>query len=192
MATDQQVGPYGPYQYALVHHSLVSEEKQIEYWQALIDANLLKYRMADVKNPTLDDVQKMVENPNNSTFYIFDLRHETPPNCPIVMEGMLNNPQPPCTQTHFSAHPSLHRHDLIQAGRQAIQQVFNLRFNNPPILIQSVIGITPVTNRLALRFVRNMGYTEKCVLTKAFSLAYSDDAVADAILSQLTVDELGG
>jgi len=168
----------GPQRYQLFITKDFSVPGVEEYWQSLIDHDLLKYRIPEIFNPRLDDVLDMLEKPGQFCFGCVDLAEKR-----ICGECMITGMQGLSAHIHFSVSPGYHGAKAQHMARSGAEQLFNTG-------LHSLIGCTPVDNRLAVRFIKKIGYVFKCYLTDVFVLAYADNKVCDGYISQLTADDL--
>lgn len=77
-----------------------------------------------------------------------------------------------------------------EIGREAIKQVLNIRDANGEQIINTIIGITPASNKLAVRGVKRSGAKIIAVLKKAVKL--HDGNMDDGVLSIFTLEVLNG
>lgn len=153
------------------------------YWQDVLDKGLLKYRMPEVKDPDLDTVAEMISKPWNICFVVWDNALKR-----ICADVMLNNFQGATAMIHFSIHPS-YRGYTKHLSRQTILHLFSIKNQNTGHRLASLVGLTPVTNRLAIKHLKNVGFSVKTVLSSSFILAYDDFRVVDGILSELRLED---
>ena len=189
--------------FQLVPTKTLPIDEVINYWRLIEEADLLKYRLPDVHAPSLQDVRDMICDPKNACFSVVDTTPHLHPipklhgakgdvlRSSIAADIMLNAVQGAAAQLHFSVNPDYHGRLSTLVGKQGVYQTFELRRqDHPNIRLRTLIGLTPITNKLALRLVKNVGFKRMCVLTNAYRLAYSDDAIVDCVVSQLTDTEV--
>jgi hypothetical protein len=171
-----------PQRYVLVPAKATKAVKN--YWFDLYRADLLKYRLCDVKNPLLKDVKEMIDSPSTICFYCFDFREER-----VCGEVMLNNWTGALSQVHFSIHPDYKGQKAVDIARSGAEQLFNIVLPTGK-RCKTLVGMLPVTNRLAIALTRKVGYVFKTILTNCFLLSYADDAIVDGYVTQLTEEDL--
>lgn len=92
-------------------------------------------------------------------------------------------------QFHFIGKPSLYGRKMREAGRDGLAQIFRY------FGIETLWSEVPVTNRLVLKLARDVGFSEKTVLTNAFNIVNTQtdkfDTI-DGVIIQLNRDELRG
>ena len=74
--------------------------------------------------------------------------------------------------------------------REALQQIFE--FKMPPLgeKLTTICGLSPITNRLSINFLKKIGFSVKCTLTDSFILAYRDNKVVDGVLVQIHREDM--
>ena len=154
----------------------------VDYWEELIEADLLRYRLPETKDPTMGDVEKMVNNETVKCFSIFDMEERR-----ISGEFMLDHFQGLTAQVHFSIHPEYRGAEAIRMCRSAIQQFFSLKSPEGGPYRTALVGLTPESNRLAIRFLKKCGFFTKTSLTGAFLVQYKNKngTVQSGILSEV-------
>ena len=169
------------YQYQLIHLHDAEVTDVIQYWQDLLDRDVLKYRIPEVLHPTLSTVQDMLRRMHNSCFVAVDENRK------IVGECMLDNFQGLCAMVHFSIHPHCYGRKGVQIAVESSKQLFKLRRDNSKIpYVQTLLGVTPVSNKLATRFIQKVGFKKVHTLRNAFWLAYNksyDDGLVTVLES---------
>ena len=167
------------YKYILVPIYSVEPEKVEEYWRDVKDNGLLKYRLPDVLNPTVKSAMDMVVRMYRSCFAVLSSEKK------MVGECTLENFQGQCAMVHFSMHPS-QRGKAVQVAKEAAEQLFLLKRSTDPDVpyVSSLIGLTPVSNKLAVRFIKAVGYKPIAVLKKAYWLSYKN-AFDDGLMTIL-------
>lgn len=151
--------------------------KVTEYWQSLIDDDLLKYRLADIKNPSQKDVDWLTSTYAGSMFYII---HEQRVCGEVTLEGFTGL----AAKIHFSAAKGAKGDIAILGAKKALEFIFGLRRSQDRSVpwVHSVIGVTPESNKLAVRYMKRVGFTPLAVLPKALRLEYCD-MIDNAVLS---------
>lgn len=148
------------------------------YWQTLHMHDTLKYRLCDVNNPTWSDVKDMIIRMGQSMYVIYDSERKE-----IISEFMLENFTGHSAQVHFSMHPANTTPYSLRVAREATDDILNLWTRDAdrkvPYL-QSIYGLTPVTNRAACIFVQKVGFRKLGVLPGGMS---DRGQIVDAMLT---------
>jgi len=167
-------------EYRLANILAVEPEKVREYWEDVKAKDLLKYRIPETLNPTVNDAMEMVVRMRQSTFAVLDSTGR------MIGECMLENFQGLCAMSHFSVRPEAQGSTAVAMAKSTISQLFSLKRSTDKTLpyIESLLGLTPLSNKLALRFARNIGYRKLCVIPNSYWLAYKQK-FEDAQLSIL-------
>lgn len=151
-----------------------------EYWQRQITHGLLKYRLPDVLNPTMQDVREMIASPGNICFIVWDTEERT-----VAGEAMLNNFFGGTALMHFSVDPDYRKETALHMAREGLRQIFSLQFSGRHASLLSITGITPVTNRLSVNFLQKIGFSVKGRVDDSFILANYGGKAVDGVLLQL-------
>lgn len=151
-----------PATYGLLPALAVPPDLQQFYWQTLYMHDWLKYRLCNVENPTWSDAKDMIRRCGAHVYYIWNTVNRR-----IEGEITLENFTGKSAQIHFSSHPEVSIQQKLAYGRYALDQIL-YHWKDPvdeniPFLF-SVFGLTPVTNRLACRFVLHLGLQKIGVL----------------------------
>ena len=155
-----------------------------EYWQTIYDSGLLKLRMADRENPTLENVERMLKERSTLKFTTYDLKEKR-----FCADCLLNNIRGLSAFAHFSVHPAYKGMLGVNIARAGAEQIFTLTDTKTNRTIDTLIGSTPVTNKLAIKFIKKVGYKEKCILTNTYFLA-STGTITDSLITQLRKGEV--
>jgi len=152
----------------IIPHIQAESIKVYNYWQTLIDSDRLKYRLCDTVLPDISDVYDIFNNPLNQVYYIYDIDSNK-----YIAEYMLNNFQAKTCQIHFSFLP-IHPLRSIRIGKNVTDFLLELG------IIDSLFGVTPVSNKLACRFIERVGFEHQFVLRSGCKYFGSID---DALIS---------
>lgn len=143
--------------------SLLPEDVVETYWQTLYMENTLRFRLCDTIDPTFEDVKDIIRRAHGQMYMVIDITTKE-----AVAEFMLENFTGRSAQVHFSMHPRNNFKDSIKIGNYANDTVLNEwihpEYNGP--YLESLFGLTPVTNRAACLFIRRCGYKKIGVLPK--------------------------
>ena len=148
------------------------------YWEALDAADLLRYRLCDLKNPTVADVETMVKQFGQSMYNVYDPAEER-----LVAEFALTNFTGKSAQVHFSMHPANKPQRSMQLAREVTDQILNQwsEQGNPDApYLYSLYGLTPTCNRVACAFVQRVGFKKIGVLKGGQRFA---GEIADAMIT---------
>lgn len=150
------------------------------YWSDLIAADLIKYRMPQAEKPALENVQKMLGQKSARCFACVDMLERR-----VCGETMLTDIAALSARVHFSVHPDYRGQNALSMAREGAEQLFRVYLHQGRGYLKTLIGCTPVTNKLACRFIQKVGYKPKCVLTNVYFLAYAGGKVVDGLITQL-------
>jgi len=126
-----------------------------EYWQRIKDADLLRHRLCDVFEPSVQDAMNLVDLMGSSMYFLVNN------NCELVAEFSLTNFTGKAAMVHFSMNPENKPQQSLFYGRTATDQVLNQwgEQDNPAApYLYSLYGLTPVSNRAACAFVQRVGF----------------------------------
>lgn len=135
-----------------------------DYWQALMTADTLKYRLCNTEHPGKEDVRKLLMEPFVQSYYVWDRFQKK-----ITAEFMLENFTGSAAQVHFSMLPSNHTPYSIETATWVTNDVLNKWRKNDkdePFL-KTLYGLTPTTNRVARIFIRRVGFKTLGVIPDA-------------------------
>jgi hypothetical protein len=134
----------------------------INYWQRLIDSDLLRYRLCDVENPTIDDAKGLMSHNGVSMFMVWDHILKD-----LRAEFALTNFTGKAAMVHFSMHPDNEPQRSMHYARTVTDIVLNEwgEKDNPSApFLYALYGLTPVTNRAACAFVQRVGFKKTGIL----------------------------
>lgn len=136
------------------------DPKDIEtYWETLLEADTLKYRLCDIIKPSMYNVRLMTGRPFIQQYYIWD--NATQPRPMITGEFMLENFTGKAAQVHFSMHPGNAFRYSVETAKKFTDLVLNfwtLRRDPTKPFLKTMYGLTPVTNRVASFFNQRVGF----------------------------------
>lgn len=141
----------------------VPEEVSANYWLDLEKANLLRYRLCDLKDPTWHDAMHMMQTLHpHSLYFLVD-----PTDMRITAEFLLTNFSAKTAQVHFSMHPDNTPQRSLHLARRVTTELLNewtvAADNKEPYLL-SLFGLTPINNRAACAFIQRVGFKKAGVL----------------------------
>jgi hypothetical protein len=143
---------------AVAIHSLPVEDVET-YWSALEAAGRLKYRLCDTEEPGFSDVLRMIKYNFPHLYFV-----KFPDVALIAAEFMLNNFSGKAAQIHFSLHPQLHTRLGLPMVRHVTESIFDWKAKDGTPYLNSLFGLTPVTNRAACIFVLKVGFKKRFIL----------------------------
>jgi len=125
------------------------------YWKALLDADLLKYRLCDVKDPMVEDALAMLGRIGLLSFNVVDVERAA-----IVADFSLEGFVGKAAMVHFSMHPDNPPQYSMKLAREVTDDILNIwcESGSDSPFLYTLYGLTPVTNRAACAFVRRVGF----------------------------------
>lgn len=146
------------------------------YWEALKEADTIKYRLCDIADPGYDEVAIMYSNPALNCFVIIDTKTLF-----VKGEFMLENFTGRSAQVHFSMHPDNGFKESIAIGTWANDTAL-ATWKHPEggPYVKSLFGLTPMSNRVACLFIQRCGYKKIGVLPSGIT---DRGEVVDAMIS---------
>lgn len=160
-----------------IHHA-------IKYFNDLHRDGLLKHRIPEIKNVNVHDAYSMLTNPTNQCYVVYEVSTAT-----ACGEFMLNNFQGKAAQMHFSIGKAYHGKDTFQISVDTLNVVAKYVNSDGTSYLNTLIGATPASNKLAIRHLKRTGWEVKAQLQDAFFIA-DQDRYEDAVLSQFNLKEL--
>lgn len=143
--------------FTVIHALEIPDAIVVDYWQRLIDHDLLRLRLCDCVDPDVQTVMQMLYSALGQTMYMVydnDLKE-------LRAEFALTNFTGKAAMVHFSMHPDNPPQQSMHYARAVTDQVLNEwhERDNPSVpFLYSLYGLTPVTNRAACAFVRRVGF----------------------------------
>jgi hypothetical protein len=127
-------------------------DEAAEYWQAIIDKDLLKYRIRGSFN-RLSDVEDMYKDKNKLCYAVYDMLQKR-----ICADCMLTDRSHKAATVHFSIHPEYFGQQSRVICSDGIEQIFNLRTPEGDECVNTLLGMTPTSNKLAVRLIKRVGF----------------------------------
>lgn len=169
--------------YRLVNLGFLDYVRVVQYWQDIVDADLLKYRLPEVENPSMLDVGGMLKRNGNQSFYVVDEDDN------ILLESMLTNTQGLIAHIHFSLHPSCNGKKGVEVAMEGLAQYFDLdNTKYEGHKLRCLVGMTPVSNRLAVAFAKRVGFKKVDIIEDVFYNVEKNSFVG-AFVSKLTMED---
>lgn len=148
-----------------------------DYWKDLYDSGYLKPRLCDVPNPSLSNAVHLM-NTHGDGMYFVAVEGK------LVGEFTLDNFTGKAAQIHFSTHPDLRFKDAVPLVRDVVRSIFNWTVQGKEeTYLDSLYGITPITNRAACIFVLRVGFEKQFILPSGMR---DGDDVVDGMVSTYT------
>ena len=131
------------------------ERDQLQYyWQLLAMHDMLRWRFPDIEDPTWSDVQQIIGRNGQNMYYLVNGTGE------ILTEVTLDRTLGKTALLHFSMSPLLHPHKKLLLGRFMPWQILTQwKDGNGEPYVETLLGMTPVSNKAACRFVKKCGFT---------------------------------
>lgn len=163
----------------------------LDYFRSLEEKDKLKYRFPEVKDVSLNDVLAMLVDVRCKCFVVVENLDGV---YKIRGEFMLNGFQGQAAQVHFSVHPDVYGKRALEITRQGLEDIRLMKKADQTPYITTLVGNTPVSNKLATRFITKIGYTRVGIVPRGFFLAYEDryDDAYISIYDLLNDDNSGG
>ena len=161
--------------YIVVPSAGLSEVLVKDYWDALSNADTLKYRWSDEKTPTVAmAVGQSLQVPHMYSVIEF-------PSGKISSEFSLGPFSGKAAQVHFSKHPTTSTETFLQLAEKVADMLLyywpDLAHTTEPMLT-ALLGITPTANRAAVIFIRKVGFKPLGVIPGGtMYLGAEDDAL---------------
>lgn len=160
----------------------IPQERVLDYFTDLHNADLLHDRFADSEladGPTIQDTLGLVDSPTN--FAVVDIVSKE-----IVAEFMLSNFVGKAAQIHFSLQPGLSFVEKVEIGTEVTNQIL-LNWKDvsrlPESYIDTLYGLSPVTNRPSCIYVRKLGFERLGILPN--SAAYKGSIVDSLVTTKV-------
>lgn len=124
------------------------------YWQQLYMHDLLRWRFPEIAEPTWTDVQQIIGRHGENMYYLVNREQE------ILTEVTLEHAEFKLARLHFSISPGLRPEEKLFVGKFVPWQILMRWKNkqNEPFL-ETLIGMTPRSNRAACIFVKKCGFS---------------------------------
>lgn len=170
--------------YHMLHINKLSDYTVVDYWQTLLEKGLLAQRLYDTVDPKLSDVEEMLASPDNLCYIMWDAKERK-----VCADTMINNIRGLVAQVHFSMHPDYFGKETVRIAKEGVEQHFLTKIRPTGEYIQTLFGITPVRNRMAVRFIQKVGFKPICQFEKVCYMADLNQH-EDGLLTQLNVKDL--
>lgn len=137
----------------------IERDKLQYYWQLLAMHDMLALRFPDIKEPTWTDVQQIIGRNGQNMYYLVNSEGE------ILTEVTLDHTLGKTALLHFSISPLLHPRKKLLLGRFMPWQILTQwTDDNGAPYVETLLGMTPVSNKAACRFVKKCGFTPMAIV----------------------------
>lgn len=126
-----------------------------KYYAQLEDDNTLHHAFYDGGVKSFYDFRNFCLDRLNLHYVIYSELYDAP-----VCHFYLNGFQGLTCMIHFSLSSTVYGHgESVAFAKDALDLVFKLRRENAPLPItRTLVGLTPITNKLAIRFLKAVGF----------------------------------
>jgi hypothetical protein len=126
-----------------------------KYYQQLEDDNTLHHAFYDGGVKNFYDFRNFCLDRHNLHYVIYSELYDAP-----VCHFYLNGFQGLTCMIHFSFSSAIHGHgESVGFAKDALDLVFKLKRKDSPLPItRTLVGLTPTTNKLAVRFLKAVGF----------------------------------
>ena len=174
----------------LVHIRLLAQNSPAQsynlmlyYFNQLQLDGLVKYSYYDGSVKTFNDLYAISLDKTVIFFVLYDCDTNEP-----VAHVMLNGFEGLTCRGHFcilKKHHGIHAEYIGNIGRELI---FATKRSNGDPLVTTIVGLTPVKNKIACRFAQRIGFVKKFILPQACYLAYDtpEPSYSDGMISVAT------
>lgn len=158
------------------------------YWEILKKREAYKKRFPAGDINTLEDFLRIATSPTNEMFLMVVKEDND-----LIGEFMLTDWTGLAAQIHVSGNPKYYRRN-----REITTQVFNKLFDMPRLdgnpYVHTLMGLTPVTNRLSVKFNADAGFKQLGVIPKAMYVHPGQyvDAVATILTKEILEEHTNG
>lgn len=129
------------------------------YWALLHLQGLAKHAFYDGSVTCPSDFLDLSRDPSVILFLILDTEKHRP-----VGHFHLTHFLGKSATGHFSLLKRYQGREGIRIGKEVINLIFDLKTENNKPLVTNITGITPVTNKLACRFIQLIGFVKQFIL----------------------------
>ena len=161
----------------------MSRLKQVmDYWKVLAKQGLVAWAFPanDIADAN-DFAEMMINDKTIQGFLVYDTYTDS-----IVAHFHLNGFQGLIAHAHFSM---LKGPNHIGLARAAIKQLFLSHRSGGQPFVEALIGVTPLYNRAACRFIKCMGFKEQFIAPSASYIAKKDE-YTDALITMVKREDV--
>jgi len=170
-----------PYQFGADiydQHGAHSIQTAVDYYAKMDDQGLIEDAFPDGSMTSIAGFMAMCNELSSSVIFARDITTgEVAGHCYLTEQRGL------ACQVHFAVLKGFHGPIAITMAKDIARQVFKHSS------LKTLVGLTPVTNRLALRFIDRVGYKVIGIIPYTYYIAKIDEYV-DGVLSTLTPENL--
>jgi len=166
----------------LVPAARVHPQLLYRYWHDMIEADTLKYRLCDTEDPGWEDVKSMIAN-NTPSFNVYDKSRMS-----LTADFMFANFSGRAAQIHMSMHPGNDTRYSLELARTVTDHILEKwERNDGGNYLDSIVGLTPTTNRAACIFVQKVGFRKVAVIPSGIE---DRGRIVDAMMTIKTRGEI--
>jgi len=171
----------GQHSYRTVHVTSKTIFLAQDYWNRLNVDGLARTAFPEKDVRTMEEFTSMAMDNYNVLLIVIDRNNE--PTAHVNLNGFKGM----SALVHFSILKKWHGPLAIQMARNVCRQIFESERTPGVDYLRTLIGVTPVRNKLACKFIKRVGFksvgtVQGCVIT--------DDSFEDAMLSLLHKGEV--
>ena len=154
-------------------------------WERILEESLVPVLFYDGSIQTWPQFLECMTRQGGCPFVI--IRKANP-----VMFAWVNDTEGQSMRMHFTMFRDSwgEKRHAAAIARHLLEFVLT-RKDEQGFLIDTIVGVTPTSNRLACRFVQRVGLTKLGVIPHAISLYYEDGRTDDAMVTYATRETLG-
>jgi hypothetical protein len=143
----------------IIRPLLYLDKTQVQlYWQTLYMHDTLRFRLCDVNKPTWSDVLEMIVRMGKNMYHVVV---EDEIVCDFMLEGFTGK----AAQVHFSMHPNNGFKHSLEIAEYVSDQILNHWKAAPDeTYLDTLYGLTPITNRAACIFALKTGFKKIGIL----------------------------
>lgn len=154
------------------------------YFESLQDSGLAKDAFYDGSVKSKFDFLQLAFNSQVMLFLILDAENDFVPCGHFHLVGFMGR----TATIHFSISPDYLGKKSIILARESLKLAFGLnRTDGTPLLI-AILGVTPLCNKLAIRFIKAVGFKEQFILPE--SCDFLDGSFRDGMVTLLRTGEI--
>lgn len=157
---------------------LTGSAKYIEkYYTKLVEQELLQYAFYDGSAKDENTFLNTIINPAT----LFAFIYEDPTKFPIG-HAFFNSMVGYCATGHFCIFREFHKYS-VEIGHDCLDTIFKVKREDGTPLITNIMGITPISNKAALKYIVKLGFEQLCILDRACDMYYKG-TFEDGVLSR--------
>lgn len=162
--------------YTIMNQAVIPSQLVSDYWMAMIKADRIFDRFHPQVSKNLDDFTNFIVGQTPVEFYVMDSVTNM-----LVCEFAFPCQFGECVTVDFSMHPKNTPHQSLHIARAVTTDVIDTWGN-----ISSILGLTPVQNERAVKFIQRCGFKPIKVIPKA---GHYRGELCDALLTIKSKEE---